>query len=48
MADAAPNRLTLGIAVGAREDDYTIAGADFGTRGRALDRAMEVMHHLAR
>jgi alkanesulfonate monooxygenase SsuD/methylene tetrahydromethanopterin reductase-like flavin-dependent oxidoreductase (luciferase family) len=43
IADAAPNRLTLGIAVGAREDDYTTADADFGTRGRALDRAMEVM-----
>lgn len=34
-------RLTLGIAVGGREDDYAASGVDFGRRGRALDAALE-------
>ncbi len=29
-------RLVLGVAVGAREDDYTTTGADYHTRGRRL------------
>jgi alkanesulfonate monooxygenase SsuD/methylene tetrahydromethanopterin reductase-like flavin-dependent oxidoreductase (luciferase family) len=29
-------RLTLGLAVGARQDDYAAAGADYRTRGRRL------------
>ena len=29
-------RLTLGVAVGGREDDYEAAGVDFHTRGKAL------------
>lgn len=44
IADAAPDRLTLGIAPGGREDDYLAAGSDFGGRGRALDHAIDVMH----
>ncbi|MGX7828945.1 LLM class flavin-dependent oxidoreductase [Actinokineospora sp. 24-640] len=32
----APGRLTLGLAVGARRDDYETAGVDHRTRGRAL------------
>ena len=30
-------RMTLGIGLGGREDDYEIAGVDTGTRGRDLD-----------
>ncbi|MGH2542844.1 MAG: LLM class flavin-dependent oxidoreductase, partial [Ardenticatenaceae bacterium] len=29
-------RLTLGIALGARKEDYDVAGVDFGARGRRL------------
>lgn len=32
----APGRLTLGLAVGARRDDYEATGTDHRTRGRAL------------
>jgi alkanesulfonate monooxygenase SsuD/methylene tetrahydromethanopterin reductase-like flavin-dependent oxidoreductase (luciferase family) len=32
----APGRLTLGLAVGARRDDYETVGADHRTRGKAL------------
>ena len=32
----APGRLTLGLAVGARRDDYEAAGVDHRTRGKAL------------
>lgn len=37
-------RLTLGLAPGGREDDYVAAGRDFGTRGRAFDATLDVMH----
>jgi alkanesulfonate monooxygenase SsuD/methylene tetrahydromethanopterin reductase-like flavin-dependent oxidoreductase (luciferase family) len=30
-------RLVLGVAVGGREDDFEVAGADFGSRGKAFD-----------
>src|SRR4051812_49826209 len=30
-------RLVLGVAVGGREDDFEVAGADFSSRGKALD-----------
>lgn len=33
----AGGRLTLGLAVGGREDDYTATGAPYRTRGRDLD-----------
>jgi alkanesulfonate monooxygenase SsuD/methylene tetrahydromethanopterin reductase-like flavin-dependent oxidoreductase (luciferase family) len=36
-------RLTLGLGVGAREDDYAVVGRDFHSRGRDWDRALEVM-----
>jgi alkanesulfonate monooxygenase SsuD/methylene tetrahydromethanopterin reductase-like flavin-dependent oxidoreductase (luciferase family) len=41
-------RFTLGIAPGGRADDYTATGADFHTRGRALDSALELMHAVWR
>ena len=34
-------RAIFGLAVGGREDDYALSGADFGTRGRAFDRQLE-------
>lgn len=33
-------RLVLGLAPGAREDDFAVSGADFGSRGRAFDREL--------
>jgi alkanesulfonate monooxygenase SsuD/methylene tetrahydromethanopterin reductase-like flavin-dependent oxidoreductase (luciferase family) len=43
IAGAAGDRLVLGIAVGAREDDYTAAGVDFRQRGRLLDKQITTM-----
>jgi alkanesulfonate monooxygenase SsuD/methylene tetrahydromethanopterin reductase-like flavin-dependent oxidoreductase (luciferase family) len=34
-------RLVLGLAVGAREDDYATSGVDYRTRGRAFDRQLD-------
>jgi alkanesulfonate monooxygenase SsuD/methylene tetrahydromethanopterin reductase-like flavin-dependent oxidoreductase (luciferase family) len=34
-------RMTLGIGLGGREDDYGIAGVDTSTRGRGLDAMLE-------
>lgn len=39
-------RLTLGLAVGGREDDFTIGGTDFGGRGRAFDEQLATMTRL--
>lgn len=36
-------RLSLGLAVGAREDDYSLTGVEFHRRGRVLDRQIEAM-----
>lgn len=36
-------RLTLGIAVGAREDDYEVSPADFRTRGKEFDGLIETV-----
>lgn len=43
VAQAAGDRLVLGIAVGAREDDYAAAGVDFSHRGRLLDEQIPTM-----
>jgi len=37
-------RLTLGTAVGSREDDYLLTGQDFHTRGKDWDEALELLH----
>jgi alkanesulfonate monooxygenase SsuD/methylene tetrahydromethanopterin reductase-like flavin-dependent oxidoreductase (luciferase family) len=34
-------RLTLGLAVGGREDDYEVSGVDFHRRGRIFDEQLE-------
>ena len=41
-------RLTLGIAPGGREDDYSSVGIDFETRGKDFDHQLEVLHALWR
>jgi alkanesulfonate monooxygenase SsuD/methylene tetrahydromethanopterin reductase-like flavin-dependent oxidoreductase (luciferase family) len=38
---AGGGRTVLGIAIGAREDDYEISGIDMSTRGEWLDSALE-------
>jgi alkanesulfonate monooxygenase SsuD/methylene tetrahydromethanopterin reductase-like flavin-dependent oxidoreductase (luciferase family) len=43
IADQVGHRLTLGVGIGPREDDYRAAGADFHTRGRRLE---EQLHEL--
>jgi alkanesulfonate monooxygenase SsuD/methylene tetrahydromethanopterin reductase-like flavin-dependent oxidoreductase (luciferase family) len=37
-------RLTLGLAVGGRPDDYDLMGQEFETRGRRFDRQLEQLH----
>jgi alkanesulfonate monooxygenase SsuD/methylene tetrahydromethanopterin reductase-like flavin-dependent oxidoreductase (luciferase family) len=37
-------RLTLGVGVGGRQDDYELAGRSFGDRGRRLDADLELLH----
>ena len=37
-------RLTLGLGVGARKDDFDAAGQRFHDRGKRFDRALEVIH----
>jgi alkanesulfonate monooxygenase SsuD/methylene tetrahydromethanopterin reductase-like flavin-dependent oxidoreductase (luciferase family) len=36
-------RLTLGVAIGAREDDYDATGADHRTRGKRLDEQLAAL-----
>lgn len=39
-------RLVLGLAIGAREDDYDVSGADMGSRGRVFDRQLDEMKRI--
>ncbi|MBF8189823.1 LLM class flavin-dependent oxidoreductase [Nonomuraea sp. K274] len=39
-------RFTLGIGLGARRDDYEVAGADVHTRGARLDETMAVLRRV--
>lgn len=41
-------RFVLGIGVGGREDDFTVTGSDFHTRGNRLDQDLELMHRAWR
>jgi alkanesulfonate monooxygenase SsuD/methylene tetrahydromethanopterin reductase-like flavin-dependent oxidoreductase (luciferase family) len=43
LALAAGDRIAIGVAVGARDDDYTAVGVDFSKRGRVLDDAVTAM-----
>jgi alkanesulfonate monooxygenase SsuD/methylene tetrahydromethanopterin reductase-like flavin-dependent oxidoreductase (luciferase family) len=43
LALAAGDRLAIGIAVGAREDDYIAAGVEFDKRGRLLDQEVTAL-----
>jgi alkanesulfonate monooxygenase SsuD/methylene tetrahydromethanopterin reductase-like flavin-dependent oxidoreductase (luciferase family) len=39
-------RLTLGMSVGGREDDFDVSGADFSRRGRFFDRQLDELARL--
>jgi len=39
-------RLSLGVGIGPRRDDYEAAGSPFGTRGRRLDDQLNEFHQL--
>src|SRR3954447_5571142 len=39
-------RLTLGMAVGGREDDFDVSGVDFHRRGAIFDRQLDEMRRL--
>jgi alkanesulfonate monooxygenase SsuD/methylene tetrahydromethanopterin reductase-like flavin-dependent oxidoreductase (luciferase family) len=41
-------RLTLGLGVGGREDDYAVVGLDFHTRGKRFDQDLELIHRAWR
>jgi alkanesulfonate monooxygenase SsuD/methylene tetrahydromethanopterin reductase-like flavin-dependent oxidoreductase (luciferase family) len=41
-------RLTLGLGVGARRDDFDAVGVDFGARGRKWDADLETIHRVWR
>jgi alkanesulfonate monooxygenase SsuD/methylene tetrahydromethanopterin reductase-like flavin-dependent oxidoreductase (luciferase family) len=44
----AGDRLTLGLGVGNRREDYTAVGVDFHERGRILDQTVELMRRAWR
>jgi alkanesulfonate monooxygenase SsuD/methylene tetrahydromethanopterin reductase-like flavin-dependent oxidoreductase (luciferase family) len=41
-------RLTLGVAVGGREDDYEVSGVDFHRRGRSFDAMLDQWQRIWR
>jgi alkanesulfonate monooxygenase SsuD/methylene tetrahydromethanopterin reductase-like flavin-dependent oxidoreductase (luciferase family) len=41
-------RLMLGVAVGARQDDFAVTGHGFTNRGKRLDEALDLMHRAWR
>lgn len=41
-------RFLLGVGAGAREDDFTITGTDFRSRGKRLDAMLDLMHRAWR
>lgn len=43
LAGASSGRLTLGLGIGSRPDDYTAVGVDFRRRGRILDQTVAVL-----
>ncbi|WP_406815363.1 LLM class flavin-dependent oxidoreductase [Mycobacterium sp. M23085] len=43
LADASGERLTLGLGIGSRPDDYSAVGVDYRRRGHMLDEAVAVL-----
>lgn len=41
-------RFVLGIGAGQRQDDFTVTGTDFHTRGKRLDAMLDLMHRAWR
>jgi probable F420-dependent oxidoreductase len=39
-------RLTLGLGIGSRQDDFEAAGVDFHRRGKLFDAQLETMHRI--
>lgn len=39
-------RFTLGLGVGAREDDFQVVGADYASRGRRMDKQLATMRSV--
>lgn len=48
IADVTGNRLTLGLGVGNRTDDYAAVGVDFRRRGRVLDETVGLLREAWR
>ena len=44
LDQVAGGRLTLGLGVGGRPDDYALAGRSFSDRGRRFDADLELLH----
>lgn len=43
----APGRLSIGVAVGGRSDDYEATGVDWGSRGKILDAQLRYLADMA-
>ena len=46
LDNLAPGRLTLGLGVGWRQDDFEASGVDYHRRGKLLDQQLEVMQRV--
>jgi alkanesulfonate monooxygenase SsuD/methylene tetrahydromethanopterin reductase-like flavin-dependent oxidoreductase (luciferase family) len=46
IARVSGGRLTLGLGVGGRREDYALTGRPFGDRGRRMDADLELLHAI--